>query len=61
MASRILHLAAARLILNECPAPDEERFRLGSILPDAGERVSAHFRTAIDGGARTMMALGKFR
>ena len=61
MASRILHLAAARLILNECPSPDEARFRLGSILPDAGERVSAHFRTALDGGAKTMMALGDFR
>ncbi len=61
MASRILHLAAAKLILDEHPAADEKRFRLGSILPDAGERVSAHFRVRIDGGAKTMMALGGFR
>ena len=61
MASRILHLAAAKLILDEHPAADEKRFRLGSILPDAGERVSAHFRVRIDGGTKTMMALGGFR
>ena len=56
MASRILHLAAAKLILDEHPTADEKRFRLGSILPDAGERVSAHFRVRIDGGTKTMMA-----
>lgn len=61
MASRILHLAAAACLLDECPAKDEKRFRLGSVLPDAGERVSAHFRTSIDGGRKTMMALGEFR
>ena len=61
MASRILHLAAAKLILDEHPAADEKRFRLGSILPDAGDRVSAHFRVRIDGGTKTMMALGGFR
>ena len=61
MASRILHLAAAKLILDEHPVTDEKRFRLGSILPDAGERVSAHFRVRIDGGTKTMMALGGFR
>ncbi len=61
MASRILHLAAAKLILDEHPTADEKRFRLGSILPDAGERVSAHFRVRIDGGTKTMMALGGFR
>ena len=48
MASRILHLAAAKLILDEHPAADEKRFRLGSILPDAGERVSAHFRVTAE-------------
>ena len=61
MASRILHLAAAKLILDEHPVADEKRFRLGSILPDAGERVSAHFRVRIDGGTKTMMALSGFR
>ena len=61
MASRILHLAAAKLILDEHPVADEKRFRLGSILPDAGERVSAHFRVRIDGGAKTIMALSDFR
>lgn len=61
MASRILHLAAAKLILDEHPMADEKRFRLGSILPDAGARVSAHFRTRIDGGTKTMMALSDFR
>lgn len=61
MASRILHLAAAKLILDEHPAADEKRFRLGSILPDAGDRVSAHFRVRIDGGTKTMMALSDFR
>ena len=39
MASRILHLAAAKLILDEHPAADEKRFRLGSIIPDAVDRV----------------------
>ena len=61
MASRILHLAAAKLILDEVPVPDEKRFRLGAILPDAGERVSAHFRVRVDGGTKTIMALGDFR
>ena len=61
MASRILHLAAAKLILDEHPIADEKRFRLGAILPDAGARVSAHFRTEIDGGRKTIMALGDFR
>ena len=61
MASRILHLAAAKLILDEHPVADEKRFRLGAILPDAGARVSAHFRTEIDGGTKTMMALSDFR
>lgn len=61
MASRILHLAAAKLILDEHPVTDEKRFRLGAILPDAGARVSAHFRTEIDGGTKTMMALSNFR
>lgn len=61
MASRILHLAAAKLLLHEHPVAEEKRFRLGAILPDAGERVSAHFRVRIDGGAKTMMALGGFR
>ena len=61
MASRTLHLAAAKLILDEHPVADEKRFRLGSILPDAGERVSAHFRVRIDGGTKTMMALSGFR
>lgn len=61
MASRILHLAAAKLILDEHPMADEKRFRLGAILPDAGARVSAHFRTRIDGGTKTMMALSDFR
>ena len=61
MASRTLHLAAAKLILDEYPMADEKRFRLGSILPDAGERVSAHFRVRIDGGTKTMMALSDFR
>lgn len=61
MASRILHLAAAKLILDEHPMADEKRFRLGSILPDAGARVSAHFRIRIDGGTKTMMALSDFR
>ena len=61
MASRILHLAAAKLVLDEYAPDDEKRFRLGSILPDAGERVSAHFRTEIDGGRKTIMALDDFR
>lgn len=61
MASRILHLAAAKLFLDEHPMADEKRFRLGSVLPDAGQRVSAHFRTNIDGGTKTMMALSEFR
>ena len=61
MASRILHLAAAKLLLDEISVADERRFRLGAILPDAGARVSAHFRTKIDGGRRTIMALGNFR
>lgn len=61
MASRILHLAAAVCILDECPVADRKRFRLGSVLPDAGQPVSAHFRANIDGGRKTMMALGKFR
>ena len=61
MASRTLHLAAAKLLLDEISVADERRFRLGAILPDAGERVSAHFRVRIDGGTKTIMELSGFR
>ena len=61
MASRLLHLAAAECILQELPIGDENRFRFGSVIPDAGERVSAHFRISVDNGARRTMALTLFR
>ena len=61
MPSRILHLAAAKLLLDESRTEDADRFLFGSLLPDAGERVSAHFRIPVDGGKRITMSLGNFR
>lgn len=56
MASRVLHLAAAELLLAAEPIEQPDRFRIGSILPDAyeggrEERWLTHFliRTP-DGG-----------
>ena len=46
MASRILHLAAAKLLLHEHPVAEEKRFRLGAILPDEIGRASCRERVS---------------
>ncbi len=57
MASRILHLAVADALVNEFKIPDRNRFRLGSILPDAKIdsllRAAPHFQTALPNGLTT--------
>lgn len=57
MASRILHLAAAQKIMQRADVPQPERFRIGSILPDAfenrDERAVTHFILRLEGGAKT--------
>ena len=43
MASRIIHLAIAKLIADTKPELNTDRFFLGSILPDACRDRSAHY------------------
>lgn len=58
MASRILHLAVAERLLAEAEVPQPERFRFGSILPDAytggkTERWQTHLLIRTPDGGRT--------
>lgn len=58
MASRILHLAVAERLLTRTDIPQPERFRLGSVLPDAYEggreaRWKTHLLIHTPEGGRT--------
>lgn len=61
MASRIIHLAVAELLIRQTEIADADRFRLGCILPDAGmQNKAAHFKVTLTDGER-MYALSAFR
>lgn len=65
MASRMIHLAVTELLLKDGDIPDGERFRLGSLLPDAygkgvPPRVLTHFRSESPDG-RFCFDLERFR
>ena len=57
MASRIIHLAVADTLLKEFEIDAPERFRLGSILPDAKIdsllRAAPHYQTTLPSGLIT--------
>lgn len=65
MASRIMHLAIAKKILEEKHIQKSERFLLGIILPDApeaGKRSAAsHLKIKVCDGAKNTYDLTKFR
>lgn len=64
MASRILHLAIAELIMKQVHINDKNRFRLGCILPDAyNPKVSksdSHFKIFVCGNSKKTYDLDKF-
>ena len=61
MASRIIHLAIAGLILEKHPLPEPDRFYLGSVLPDACADKSAHYKKYLANGSRKTHDLTGFR
>lgn len=65
MASRILHLAAAEMIMRQLEINDKNRFRLGIILPDAynmkGSKEDSHLKISVMGNSRKTYDLDKFR
>ena len=61
MASRIIHLAIAKEISAVHPTKDGERFRLGSVLPDASPSKASHFNKYIENNTRKTHDLTAFR
>lgn len=65
MASRIMHLAVAKKLLEEYPAQDENRFQVGVILPDVynspTEQDNSHFKETVCEGKKRTYNLTKFR
>ena len=65
MASRILHLAAVEKITERIPIQEQNRFRLGILLPDAcrmgDSKAISHFRIPICGGSKKTCDLQSFR
>lgn len=65
MASRIMHLAIAEILIRCGAAANADRFRLGCVMPDAygggiGTAVS-HFKTQIMSGTKNTYRLSDFR
>lgn len=65
MASRILHLAVAEKIIEQIPIQEQNRFRLGILLPDAYRAgvstADSHFKIPICGGSKKTYDLQRFR
>jgi len=65
MASRILHLAVAEKIIDQVPIEDQNRFRLGVLLPDAyrvgASKEASHLKIRICGGSKRTYDLQSFR
>lgn len=64
MASRILHLAVAEKIMEPIPFQEQNRFRLGSLLPDGcrtkGSKADSHFKIPVCGGSKKTYDLQRF-
>ena len=66
MASSLIHLSAARRILEQIPIPDPERFRLGELLPDTAKDVQhspkiLHYKKVDPQSQVRIFDLAKFR
>lgn len=65
MASRIMHLAIANEIAKEIEIKDTNRFRLGSMLPDAYAKglgtATSHLKTKINNNTQNTYRLAWFR
>lgn len=65
MASRIMHLAVAKKLLEEYQAKDENRFQVGVILPDVYnspmEQDNSHFKETVCEGTKRTYNLTKLR
>ena len=61
MGSRIMHLAIASGLLNELPGVDQNRFLLGSLLPDAATDRLSHRTISVFDGAKKTYDLTGFR
>lgn len=69
MASRILHLAVAEQIIKQIPIKQKDRFRIGSILPDAYRndcgnpeipRSASHLKIFLCGNSKKTFDLGTY-
>lgn len=64
MASRVLHLAVAEIIINEILIKDKNRFRLGSMLPDAynqdSSKTHSHLQIFVCGNSKKTYDLERF-
>lgn len=54
MGSRLMHLAIAKMVLEEFPAADPARFLVGSVLPDGASAGNSHRRVSCGGGFQTI-------
>ncbi len=65
MASRILHLAVAEKIIERIPIHEQNRFRLGILLPDAYRigvsKADSHLKIHICGGSKKTYDLQRFQ
>lgn len=65
MASRIMHLAVACELLKEDSVKDQNRFKVGVILPDVYNRPveqdNSHFKETVCNGTKRTYNLPKFR
>lgn len=64
MASRLLHLAVVEELMKLIPVKDENRLRLGCILPDAynpeAQNQNSHLKVHVDGDSRTTYDCDRF-
>lgn len=60
MASTIMHLAIAYEIINQIQVDDNNRFYVGSILPDAATNSNSHYRIRIHNNKKSIMDTNAF-
>lgn len=61
MASRIMHLAIASELKKSISVNDENRFKLGSVMPDAVIDGNSHFKEKVSKGGKKVYNFTKFR
>ncbi len=61
MASRVMHLAITDCVSKIYKCRDKNRFRLGSVLPDAAVAGNSHWKISIFGGTKKTYDLTGFR